>query len=278
MELRNIRVAIQGSKASFHDEAARTYFGPGIEIIFCKNFEESCEALASNRVDYTVMAMGNSIAGNILPNYELVLKYKLSVMAEIYRKIALHLVGIPETSKGEIRRICSHPMALLQCASFIDSLEGVEVVEGGDTALCVREIADLKLVDTAAIAGYQAVEEYGMHILKENIHSQAHNYTRFWVLSKGEVLPENVNKASLSFTLKDEAGSLADILFIFRSEGLNLSSIQSVYLPEGSRFRFYADVEFSYRPKFLRCLQAIIRAAEEVKILGEYKRDLIPQG
>jgi len=272
MELRNIQVGIQGSPNSFHDEVAKKHFGKHVEIIPFRSFRESIEALSTNRVDYTVMAMENSIAGKILPNYELILEYQAHVMAEIFQPIALHLVALPETSREEIRTIRSHPMALLQCTEFLASLPEVEVVEAGDTALCVKEIAESRLTSTGAIAGYGAAARYGMKILQENIHSNAHNYTRFWILTKGEIIPDKVNKASLSFCLQDKTGSLADVQFIIRSEGLNLSALQSVLRPDTPEvYRFYADVEFPHRTKFLRCVKALTPKCTELRILGEYQ-------
>jgi len=273
MELRNMKIGIQGSPYSFHDEAALSYFGEQAEVVHYTTFRESCVALASNRVDYVVMAMENAIAGKILPNYELVLEYNIRVMAEMMKPIALHLVGPAETNKEEVRYIRSHPMAILQCSEFLATLPRVEVVEAGDTAHCVQEIAEKRLPHTAAIAGYGAAKKYGMTLLEENIHSRPHNYTRFWILSKGEVLTEAVNKASLSFCLPDKAGSLADVLFEFRSQGLNLSGIQSLPCPEDPEvYRFYADLEFPHRTKFLRAVEALLTKCTQLKVLGEYER------
>jgi prephenate dehydratase len=277
-DLRNIRVAVQGNPASFHHGAAQKYFGPEAEIVSCSTFRESCEALISNRADYTVMAAGNSIAGNILTNYELVLQNGFSVIGELFNPIALHLMALTETSPEEIRSIRSHPMALLQCADFLARYPELDVIEAGDTATCAKEVAEKQLGSTAVIAGYEVAKRYGLRILNENIHSHSTNYTRFWVLSKGGVLPEETNKATISFELMDKTGSLADALFCFRSQALNLVSIQS--LPaDGSTaaFRFYADVEYAHRQKFLRCLKALEQKSTGLKVLGEYRKGLLPK-
>jgi prephenate dehydratase len=276
-DLRDVRVAIQGSQASFHHVAAMGYFGSKAEMIYCHSFKESCEALVANRADYTVIAAGNSIAGNILANYEMVLQYGFSVIGEVYCPIALHLMALKETNAEEIHSIRSHPMALLQCADFLSAMPQIEVIAAGDTASCAREITTRNMTHTAVIAGYETAKCYGLRILNENIHAQTHNYTRFWILSKGDTLPDESNKASLSFMLKDRAGSLAEALFCFRSEGLNLASIQSLP-PSRDRgsYRFYADVEYSHRNKFLRCISALQMKCNELKIMGEYRRDLNP--
>ncbi|MFI5151595.1 MAG: prephenate dehydratase [Bacteroidia bacterium] len=274
-DLRTIRVAIQGSPASFHHGAARKYFGSAVEILSCPTFRESCDALANNLADYTVIAAGNSIAGNILTNYELVLKHKFSVIGELFTPVALHLMALRETDPEEIRYIRSHPMALLQCGNFLISNTEVEVIAAGDTAACAKDVCERKLTDTAVIAGYEAATYYGLHILNENIHSESSNYTRFWILSKGETIPDETNKATISFELRDKTGSLADALFCFRSQALNLVSIQSLPV-KGERYRFYADVEYAHRKKFLRCLDALQLKSSDLKVMGEYRKDNNP--
>jgi prephenate dehydratase len=276
MELRNIKVAIQGSRASFHDLAAKKHFGDTAEIISCKSFRESCEALAHNRADYVLIAAGNSLAGNILSNYELVREFGLNVISELYLKIELHLIGLPETHLEEIRFIRSHPMALRQCTEFLAGLSA-QVIQDSDTASCAEAIALSRQRNTAAIAGYEAAHQYGLRILSENIHSREENYTRFWVLSKGETLVEDANKATLSFILDDKVGSLAEALFVFRTEGLGLSSIQSSPLPDSSgHYHFYADVEFSHKQKYLRCLRALSLKSKDLQVMGEYEKDQVP--
>lgn len=276
MELRNIKVAIQGGQASFHDLAAKKHFGNETDIVSCTTFRQSCEALLSNRADYVLMAAGNAIAGNILSNYELVQEFKLNIIAEVYLKIELHLLGLKEACLEEIRHVRSHPMALRQCREFLTGLSA-EVIQELDTASCAKALALSGDRSSAAIAGVEAAERYGLHILSRNIHSVEENYTRFWVLSKGETLVENANKATLTFVLDDKAGSLAEALFIFRAEGLGLTSIQSSPLPDQQgNYRFYADVEFAWKQKYLRCLRALALKSRALTVMGEYLKEPIP--
>jgi prephenate dehydratase len=277
-DLRNVRVAIQGGPASFHHNAALRYFGSEAEIVCCSSFKDSCEALANNLSDYTVLAAGNSIAGNILSNYELVLKNGFSVIGELYNPVALHLMVLKETSPEEIRSIRSHPMALLQCGDFLAANPELEVIAAGDTAGCAKDMVERNLRNAAVIAGYEAAKLYGLKILNENIHTESANYTRFWILSKGGILPDEANKATISFELMDRTGSLADALFCFRSQALNLVSIQSLPVPgKSDNYRFYADVEYAHRNKFIRCLGALNLKSSALKVLGEYRKDSTPE-
>jgi prephenate dehydratase len=277
MELRELRIAIQGIPASFHHEMARAWFGKEAEVISCKTFRESCRMLVSNQADYVVMAAGNSIAGNILSNYELLMEYQLCIVAEAYKKISLHLMALPGTSLESIRTVTSHPMALLQCSEFISALSRVEVLEGRDTAWCAKEIAEKQLQDTGAIAGCDAAEQYGLHLVQKNIHSHLHNHTRFWMLSKCSVYSEQANKASLSFCLKDKKGALASLLAQVRASDLNLTDIQSLPLPgRAGYFRFYADLEFSDAERYEHCLKSLRVHCEQLQVLGKYLKQEIP--
>src|SRR5690606_8678034 len=129
-----VRVAIQGIAASFHEVAALTYFGKSaqVETIECLTFHALCEQLDKGAAQYAVMAIENSIAGSILPNYFLLQSYHFSIIGELYLPIHMHLLALPGVKKQDIKCIESHPMAIRQCAEYIQGLEGVEVRESDD--------------------------------------------------------------------------------------------------------------------------------------------------
>jgi len=271
--MRKPRVAIQGSAASFHEQAAIQYFGNDIEIVACNSFGTSCKQVTENMADYCVMAIENSLAGSILTNYNLVTQNKLRVIGELYLKIELHLLCLPETHLKEIEFIRSHPMAIKQCADFLAKQPLVNVIESHDTAACAQLIAGKKLANTAAIAGEAAAERYGLKILERNIETHKENYTRFFVLSKGDILEEDPDKSTLCFRLDHTPGSLVAALNVFRKYLVNLSRIQSVPIEgQPGQFSFYTDAEWLDKNLYDKCLKELAKKTSGLQVLGEYKR------
>src|SRR5687768_6319533 len=212
-----LRVAIQGITTSFHEVAAMTFFGHSkVEPVECLSFHALCESLDKGESSYAVMAIENSIAGSILPNYFLLQSYHFSIIGELYLPIHMHLLALPGVKREDIRVIESHPMAIRQCAEFIHSLRGVEVRESDDTALSAKRVKELKLQDTAAIANEFAAKKYGLEILEKRIETHKKNFTRFLILTKRSNDGVDSNKASLSFEVANEVGSLAEALMTFK--------------------------------------------------------------
>ncbi|HXB40215.1 MAG TPA: prephenate dehydratase domain-containing protein [Bacteroidia bacterium] len=271
--MRKSRVAIQGTAASFHEQAALQYFGNDIEIVECNSFSFSCKQLSDNMADYCVMAIENSLAGSILTNYNLITQNKLKIIGEVYLKIELHLLCLPETGLKEIEFIQSHPMAIKQCADFINAHPLVNVIESHDTAACAQLIAGKQLVNTAAIAGEAAAQRYGLKILERNIESNKENYTRFFVLSKGDYLEEIPDKSTLCFKLEHTPGSLVNALSVFKKYLVNLSRIQSVPIEgQPGQFRFYTDAEWLDKLLYEKCMKELAKKTNDLQILGEYKK------
>src|SRR5688572_24193912 len=177
-------VAIQGIATSFHEVAALSYFDEPIQTVECLTFHELCESLKNGTADYAVMAIENSIAGSILPNYFLLQSYHFNIIGELYLPIHMHLLVLPGVKLADIKCIESHPMAIRQCAEFIHSMNGIEVRESDDTALSAKRVKEMKLKNTAAIANEFAAEKYGLEILEKRIETHKKNFTRFLVLAK----------------------------------------------------------------------------------------------
>src|SRR5690606_27612090 len=198
------RIAIQGIKASFHEEAAFKFFGTDIETVECNSFKETFQKMKAGEADYIVMAIENSIAGSLLPNYSLLKEYNYPVIGEVYLHIQLHLMGLPGIKFEDIKNVTSHPIAIRQCGEFLDDYPQLKVTESSDTAACAKRIKDEQLKDTAAIANSLAAEMYGLEILEKRIETNKKNYTRFLILADHEEEIKNPNKASVSFQVKDE--------------------------------------------------------------------------
>jgi len=242
-------------------------------VVECNSFKLSAQHVFDNRADYCVMAIENSLAGSILTNYNLVSQHGLNVIGELYLKIELHLMCLPETNLKEIEFIQSHPMAIKQCAEFISKHPLVNVLESHDTAACAKHVLDKQLLNTAAIASESAAERYGLKILQRNIETHKENYTRFFILSKGDYLEENPDKSTLCFKLEHTPGSLVKALSVFQKYLVNLSRIQSVPIDgHPGQFRFYTDAEWLDRNLYEKCLKELNKKTIDLKILGEYKK------
>jgi prephenate dehydratase len=270
-----MRVAIQGIATSFHEIAALTFFGGSAQVdtVECLSFHDLCESLDKGESNYAVMAIENSIAGSILPNYFLLQSYHFTIIGELYLPIHMHLLALPGVKREDIKVIESHPMAIRQCAEFIQSLSGVEVRESDDTALSAKRVKELKLKDTAAIANEFAAKKYGLEILEKKIETHKRNFTRFLILSKKRNDQIESNKASLSFEVANEVGSLAETLMVFRNNNINLTKIQSIpIIGKPSEYSIHVDVEWKKRKNYDDAINLILRKVKNLNILGEYKK------
>lgn len=269
------RVAIQGIKASFHEEAAYKFFGQDIETVECNSFKETCDKLEKNEVNFVVMAIENSIAGSLLPNYTLIRDYGFSVVGEVYLPIQLHLMALPGVKFEDIKIVTSHPIAIRQCIDFFYDYPNIKIVESNDTAACAKRIQDEQLTDTMAIANNLAAELYGLNVLERRIESNKKNYTRFLVLKKDKTDEGNkINKASICFQVGHKAGSLATVLNIFAAEEVSLTKIQSMpVLGKRNEYYFYVDLEWPTTEKYDMAVRKVLKYTSNFNILGEYQKN-----
>ncbi|SKA07017.1 prephenate dehydratase [Sediminibacterium ginsengisoli] len=270
----NNSIAIQGYEGSFHQVAARHFFGKDVEVLPCATFREVIRTAEDKKLSGGgIMAIENSIAGSILPNYNLIQKAKLKVTGEVFLSISQNLLVNPGVRLEDIREVHSHPMALLQCIDFLEQ-HNWKLVETEDTALSARHIHKHRSNHVAAVAGKLAAELFDLEILAPDIHTLKNNVTRFLVLQreKDAVEPEDADKASLYFQTDHSKGSLAKVLGKIADNGLNLSKLQSMPIP-GSNFKygFYADMEFDNRKQLDKVLTAINALTIQVKMFGIYK-------
>lgn len=271
------RWAIQGYEGSFHQVAAQLFFGRKTAVITCDTFRDVVRIASSKKEsEGGVMAIENSIAGSILPNYNLLQKSNLAIAGEIYLQIRQNLLVNPGVKLGDIREVHSHTMALQQCYGFLDKYKW-KLVETDDTALSAKHIHQHKSRHVAAIASKLAAELYGLEILAPNIHTMKNNYTRFLILQREGmvVTPENADKASVNFHTDHSKGSLAKVLTKIADGGINLSKLQSFPIP-GSDFKysFHADMEFDSAEQFSRVLETIVPLTAALRVYGIYKRGI----
>jgi len=276
MKTEKLRVAIQGIRASFHEEAALKYFGEDIQTVECASFKQTFEALQSKNADYVVMAIENSIAGSILPNYSLLLNYAFPVVGEIYLPIQLHLMALPGVKFEDVKYVTSHPIAIRQCIDFFDEYPHLNIIESNDTAACAKRIRDEQLTDTVAIANTLAARLYGLDVLERRIESNKKNFTRFLILTHHEnVGKKQPDKASLCFQVNNKVGALAKVLNIFAEEGVNMSKIQSMpILGKRNEYNFYVDIEWDQPKQYDTAIRQILKYTHNFNILGEYQRHI----
>lgn len=273
----NTRVTIQGYEGSFHQVAAQMYHGKNVQVIPCATFRDVVK-MGSNKKesDGAVMAIENSIAGSILPNYNLLQKSNLRITGEIYLQIRQNLLVNRGVRLEEIKEVHSHTIALQQCYEFLDKYKW-KLVETDDTALSAKHIHQHKSKHIAAIASKLAADLFNLDVIASNIHTMKNNYTRFLMLQREDMaLPvDEADKASVTFHTDHTRGSLAKVLTKIAEGGINLSKLQSFPIP-GSNFKyaFHADMEFGTISQFEDVIQEIRPLTESIKIYGTYKRGL----
>lgn len=266
-------IAIQGIKGSFHHQVALEYYLQEIEVDECLSFEELVESLLSGKSNQAVMAIENSIAGSIIPNYALIDKNNLHIIGEYYIDIHQNFMALKGQKIEEILEVHSHPMALLQCMEFLKKLPNIKIVEDKDTAETARRIHQNQLKGIAAIASKTASNMYNLEILAPEIQTINNNMTRFVILNKENsfVPKKEINKASLKFELDHKRGSLAAVLNVMSDCKLSLTKIQSLPKIETPwKYSFFVDVTFDDYDDYSKAKSLLEIMAEYFKVLGEY--------
>ncbi len=267
-------VAIQGIKGSFHHQVALEYFQENVPIDECLSFEALVDSMINNHSQQAVMAIENSIAGAIIPNYALIDKHNLHIIGEYYLDIVQNLMVLNGQQLSEIQEVHSHPMALLQCMDFLKTHPHIKLVEDKDTAETARRIHTNQLKNIAAIGSKVAAKMYDLTIIVPEIQTVNNNMTRFFILSKNEnkIDKELINKASLKFELDDTPGSLATVLNVMTNCKLNLTKIQSMPIIETPfQYSFFVDVVFEKYKHYEKAKKVLEIMTNHFKVLGEYK-------
>jgi prephenate dehydratase len=269
------KVSIQGYEGSFHQVAARQFFGKDVEVIPCDNFRQVVKLAASKKEsDGGVMAIENSIAGSILPNYNLLQQSGLRIAGEIYLQIRQNLMVNPGVKLEDIREVHSHPMALQQCLDYLDK-HNWKLVETEDTALSAKHLRQHHSKHVAAIASKLAAELFNLHIIAPSIHTMKNNYTRFLILQRPDVhyITDDADKASINFHTDHSKGSLARVLSRIAEGGINLSKLQSFPIPGSDwHYAFHAVLEFDSLEQFNDVIEGIKLLTADLKIYGVYKK------
>ncbi len=272
--MKKLRIAIQGIQGSNHHQVAREYFGDDIELVECMSFDQLVDRLLDHSADKGVMAIENSIAGSIIPNYALINHNNLHIIGEHYLNIHHNLMALKGQQLSDIQEVHSHPMALLQCKEFFRDWPQIKLVEDVDTAETARRIQQRQLTQIAAIAPMVAADLYGLDIVAPEIQTIKNNATRFIIVkTKNKDIPKaEINKASVRFVTDHKRGSLATILNVMSDCLLNLTKIQSLPIIETPwKYAFFVDVTFEKYDNFAKAKSLLNIMSEDFKVLGEYK-------
>lgn len=276
-----MKIAIQGIQGSFHHIVAERFFGKEIELAECMSFTEIPMLLKSDQVESAVMAIENSIAGAILPNYALIDEYDLSIEGEVYINIHHHLMALDGQSLGDIKEVWSHPMALLQCRKFFREHPEIKLIEEKDTAEVARRISREYIKGVGAVASKMASDLFGLKIIEDDIQTIKNNSTRFFILKKSKnapyhpsKVPNIKDKASIKFVTKHNKGSLAEVLDIFAKHDINLTKIQSLPIIETPwSYAFFIDLVIDDFQLYQNALHLLSKKVNHLKILGEYHQN-----
>ena len=270
------KVAIQGVKGCFHEQAARLFYEdhghivPG--IVECATFEGLYRSLSSGDADAAVMAIENTVSGGLLPNFELLRRYDRKIKGEVFLRIQQNLMALPGQKIEDIKEVRTHYMAINQTREFFKDYPWIRLVESEDTAKSAAEVAADGLAGIGAVASELASELYGLEILASGIETYKQNFTRFLIFDDSlEVDRSKVDKSSMCFTLPHTPGSLAHVLTIMSFYGMNLTRIQSLPIPgQEWQYFFYVDIKFDDYTRYEQALAAVRPLMEDLTILGEY--------
>ncbi|MGH9700956.1 MAG: prephenate dehydratase [Candidatus Acidiferrales bacterium] len=266
------RVAFQGERGAFSEEAALRLLGPDIVVVPCPTFEALFAAIDEGRADVLLAPIENSLAGSVHRSFDLLLESKLEITGEVIHPIAHYLIGVPGAALDTIASVESHPVALAQCEQFFRAHPHIKRMATEDTAGSVRAIMQAGEARRAAIAGRRAAEIYGAAILREHIEDHRENYTRFLLLAPAPRPDALANKLSLVMELSHQPGSLHRALGIFSRRGINLTKIESRPIPGRPwQYRFYLDLQASLAaPDTQAALEELKECTEVIRVLGCY--------
>ena len=276
----NLTASFQGERGAFSEDAARKLLGQ-VQTVACRTFEEMFDAVSSGAAHCAIVPIENSLAGSVYKNYELLMEHDLTILGEAKVRIVHNLIAPCGVSRGDIKRVYSHPVALAQCERFIRANPQIEVEAAYDTAGSVKMVIENERRDEAAIAGATAAEVYGGRILVEGIEDNPKNFTRFLLLARpGDAAhittlnPEGERKTSIVFRVANKPGALFRALAVFALRDIDLSKLESRPI-EGRpwEYSFYLDLTGDQGdPPIARALGHLAEMAESIRILGSYPR------
>lgn len=270
--LKEKRIAFQGEPGAFGHQALKSYFGQEDTIINFEKFEDVFMALQEGKVDYGILPIENSSTGGIHDIYDLLLKYDLYIVGEQYLQVDQHLVGIKGAEIGDIQEVYSHVQGFHQSKNFLEQFPEWKLIPLENTAASAKYVRDKNDRSKAAVASREAANIYGLDIIKENIHTNKENWTRFIVIGKKVEISKDSKKISLIYSLRNNVGSLFESLGVFVQQGINLVKLESRPIPNHPwKYHFFVDIEGNLLDKQVQeAIKQIQEKSFSIKILGNY--------
>lgn len=272
--MKTVRVAIQGEAGSFSDEAARALFGEDTVPVPCREFRDLLEPVRDGRADYALLPIENSIAGSVLPAYDLLATTELHVLAEITRPIRHCLLALPDTQLSDLRRVLSHPVALAQCTRFFESHPLLEAIAVYDTAGAAKDVAQRRDRTLAAIAAFGAAQRYGLKVLATDLQDRDDNQTRFYVMAaEAASLARGGErwKSALLLETANSPGALVAVLTPFARHAVNLTKLESRPAETPWTYRFFLEFDGAVSdPGVAAGLEEAAHAARRVRVIGSF--------
>ena len=271
------KIAIQGIKGCFHEQAAYLFYEkeglPKPEVVECSTFEDLYKRMDDGTANAAIMAIENTVSGGLLPNFELLRKNDRKIRGEVFLRIKQNLMALPGQKIEDLHEVRSHYMAINQTRPYFDKYPDIRLVEYADTARSAADIVKQGAKGVGAIASDLAAEIYGLEIIAESIETYKQNFTRFLILDDAlEVDQSKINKASMCFTLPHKPGSLTHVLTILSFYDMNLTRIQSLPIPgQEWQYFFYVDIKFNDYERYTQALSAVKPLMTDLNILGEYE-------
>jgi len=266
------RIAFQGERGAFSEEAAVKLLGEDIRLVPRPTFEALYSSIQDGAADFILAPIENSLAGSVHRSYDLLIASGLHIHAEVVIPIVHNLIGVPGAKFERITQVSSHPVALAQCERFFANNPAIKKVTAEDTAGSVQEVIRAGDPTRAAIASRRAAAVYGGEILREHLEDHPENYTRFLLLAPSADVSANADKLSLVLHLAHKPGSLCRVLDAFAQRGLNLLKIESRPIAGTPwSYCFYLDLQASLKdPNTAAAIEELKKHADSVKILGCY--------
>lgn len=271
MNKKQMIIAFQGEHGAYSEQAVREYFGAEPDTLPCRSFLEIFRALQEGRATHGMLPVENSLAGTVIPAYDLLVDHDFHVQAEVIVRVEHCLMAAPGTALQDIKRAKSHYQALDQCERTLRRMS-IEPVIHYDTAGAARDLAADPDPQTAVIASELAAQTYGLEILIKNLEDLDFNYTRFFVLGTAVPPRQDPSKTSIIFTTRHKPGALFEVLSELAERGINLTKIES--RPRRNRpwhYLFYLDFAgHEDDPQVQEALLGILKRSSFLKVLGSY--------
>jgi prephenate dehydratase len=275
----NTKVAFQGEKGAYSEEAILQHFGPEVGTLPCRTFREIFETVRRGQASHGCLPVENSTAGSINEAYDLLLEHDLRIWHEVVLRVRHCLLGNPDTELQDVREVHSHPYALAQCERYL-AKHGMERMSASDTAGSARELAAIPRDGVAVIASRLAAETYGLKLLDTDIQDLPFNYTRFFFMSHQDPPQAERYKTSVVFTTQHVPGALYNCLGELAERGINLTKLES--RPNRTKpwhYVFYLDFEGHRQDSpYKEGLLGLARRASFAKVLGSYPAAPLPPG